>query len=87
MRWQAEELAANGKDKGCFEIVLEKVPAAVDGLAKGVLGIKGRGDKAAAVALRERLVDREGEWKRLRAVITERALRSPKGSLVYSIDL
>lgn len=87
MRWKAEELAANGKDKGCFEIVLEKVPAAVDGLARGVLGIKGRGDKAAAVALRERLVDREGEWKRLRAVITERALRSPKGSLVYSIDL
>lgn len=86
MRWRAEEVAANGKDKGCFEIEADKLPGAIGELAKVVLAIKGRGDKAGAVALRERLVDREGEWKRLRAVITERALRNPKGSLVYSID-
>jgi hypothetical protein len=87
MRWNAAELAANGKDKGCFEIVAEKLPAAVGELAKVVLEIKGRGDKAGAVRLREALVDKDGEWKKLRAVIQERALRSPKGSLVYSVEL
>jgi hypothetical protein len=86
MRWSAEEPAANGKDKGCFEIRAEKLPAAIGELTKVVLGIKGRGDKAAAVKLREDLVDKDGEWKKLRAVIEERALRNPKGSLVYSVD-
>ncbi len=85
--WKADELAANGKDKGCFELDTGRLPGAIDELAKIVLGIKGRGDKAGAVKLRERLVDAGGEWKELRAIITERGLRSPKGSLVYSIEL
>ena len=55
-------------------------------LEKTVLGIKGRGDKAAAVRLREEFVDRDDEWKKLRAVIQERWLRAPKATFVYSIE-
>jgi hypothetical protein len=86
MTWNAEELAANGKDKGCFDLHLEKFPKAVLDLEKRVLEIKGKGDKAAALALKKEMVDDENEWKRLRGVIQERWLRQPKASFVYSID-
>ncbi len=84
--WNAEELAANGKDKGCFDLHLEKFPGAVLDLEKRVLEIKGKGDKAAALALKKEMVDDENEWKRLRGVIQERWLRQPKASFVYAID-
>ena len=32
--WREEELAANGKDKGCFALDLERLPAAIDAMAK-----------------------------------------------------
>ncbi|WP_231511783.1 hypothetical protein [Chondromyces apiculatus] len=87
LTWRAEEAAANGKDKGCFTMDMAKFPGAVEQLAREVLGIKARGDKAAALKLKEAYVDRDGPWKTLRAVIQERALRSPKGTLVYSVEL
>jgi hypothetical protein len=87
LRWRADETAANGADKGCFSIEAEKMPAAIDALARTVLGIKARGDKAGALRLRELYVDKEGPWKALRAVIEERMLRVPLGSVVYSIEL
>ena len=86
MTWNAEEIAANGKDKGCFDFHMEKFPAAVLDLEKKVLAIKGKGDKAAALALTKEMVDDENEWKRLRGVITERWLRQPKASFVYAVD-
>lgn len=87
MTWKPAETAANGKDVGCFEIALDKLPAAVVDLEKQVLGIKARGDKKAALALRTRFVDDDGTWKDLRKVIQERWLRSPKSSFVYGIEL
>jgi hypothetical protein len=87
MSYRAEELAANGKDKGCFEIAAEKLPAAIGSLEKEILGIKGRGDKKAALKLRAEFVDDAGEWKRLREILTERWLRQPKASFVYAIEL
>jgi hypothetical protein len=87
MEWKPGEKAANGQDPGCFAIRIEKMPAAVDVLARQVLGIKARGDKAAALKLRLQFVDRDGPWNGLRAIIQERTLRSPKGSLVYSVAL
>lgn len=87
MVWRAEEMAANGRDKGCFDFVSEKLPAAITALEKRVLGIKGRGDKAEALAMKKELVDDDGEWKRLRGVIAERWLRLPKASFVYSIEM
>ena len=85
MAYRADEPAANGRDRGCFEIRADKLPAAVAALEKEVLGTMARGDKAAAVKLREKHVDAEGEWKRLRGVIAERWLRLPRASFVYSI--
>ena len=54
-------------------------------LAQQVLRIKGRGDKAAAVALKKHWVDDEGAFAAQRTVIASRWLRSPKSSFVYSI--
>jgi hypothetical protein len=85
MAYRADEPAANGRDRGCFEIRADKLPAVVAALEKEVLGAMARGDKAAAVNLREKHVDAEGEWKRLRGVIAERWLRLPRASFVYSI--
>lgn len=86
MTWNAEEIAANGKDKGCFDFHMDKFPGAVLELEKKVLGIKGKGDKAGALALTKEMVDDDNEWKRLRGVIQERWLRQPKASFVYAVD-
>jgi len=85
VEWQPSQLAANGSDKGCYEVKLDKWHAGASSLAQQVLQIKGRGDKAAAVALKKRWVDDEGAFKEQRAVIASRWLRSPKSSFVYSI--
>ncbi|MCC7108572.1 MAG: hypothetical protein IT382_04750, partial [Deltaproteobacteria bacterium] len=81
----AEELAANGSDKGCVKVDMAKWKPAVDELAKTVLGIKGRGDKALAEKTRKGIVDDDKEFAKLREVITERWLRTPKASFVYAI--
>ncbi|WP_437942295.1 hypothetical protein [Sorangium sp. So ce341] len=81
------EAAANGADMGCFAIQADKLPAAAEALARTVLGIKARGDKAAAQRLRDDYVEKEGAWKALRGVIEERMQRMPLGSFVYAIEL
>jgi len=85
LTWNADEVAANGTDKGCVRVDMAKWRPAVDELAKVVLGIKGRGDKALAEATRKGIVDDDVEFAKLREVITERWLRSPKASFVYGI--
>lgn len=85
LTWNPEELAANGKDKGCVRVDLAKWKPAVDELAKVVLGIKGRGDKALAEQTRKGIVDDDQEFAKLRELITERWLRTPKASFVYAI--
>ena len=85
--WKADETAANGKDKGCFSLALDKFPAAVKTLMTEVAQIKGKGDKARAEKLVKEFVDVTGDKKKVHDVITERVLRSPKPSFVYSIKL
>ena len=85
--WKAEETAANGKDKGCFSIALDKFPAAAKTLMVQVAQIKGKGDKARAEKLIKDYVDVTGDKKKVHDVITERVLRSPKPSFVYGIKL
>ncbi|WP_437961018.1 hypothetical protein WME76_16225 [Sorangium sp. So ce119] len=80
------EVAANGTDKGCFSIQTDKMPAAAEALARTVLGIKARGDKAGALRLRETYVEKDGAWKGLRGVIEERMQRMPLGSVIYAIE-
>lgn len=84
--WNANEVAANGKDKGCFAIDLAKMPAAVKELMKDVGGIKARGDKARAEKLALQHVGKfKGPAIPLHATISERVLREPKASFVYAI--
>lgn len=85
--WKAEETAANGKDKGCFSLALEKFPANVKTLMTEVAQIKGKGDKARAEKLVKEHVDVTGEKKKIHEVITERVLRAPKPSFVYAIKV
>lgn len=85
LTWHPDTMAANGSDKGCFEVDLAKWGPAVDKLAGRVLRVKGKGDKKDALAMVAAYVDDKGPWSELRAVITERWLRAPKASFVYSI--
>ena len=85
--WKAEEAAGNGKDKGCFAVAPDKMPAAIKTLMVDVAQVKGRGDKARAQALVKEFVDVTGDKKAIHDVITERMTRAPKASFVYSIKL
>jgi len=85
--WKTEETAANGKDKGCFSLALDKFPPAVKTLMTEVAQIKGKGDKARAEKLIKLYVDVTGDKKKIHDVITERVLRSPKPSFVYSVKI
>ncbi len=82
--WNDKGTAANGKDTGAFHIDPTKIVAACDELMKTVAGIKARGDIAGAKALIAKYVDGTVVPHKL---ITERYLRFPKGSLVYSIAM
>jgi hypothetical protein len=81
--WDPNKLAANGKDKGAFTLHLDKMPAVADEMMKEIGGIKARGDKAAAAKLVARYVDSETVVPH--ALITERMLREPRYSHVYSV--
>lgn len=83
--WNATEIAANGKDTGCFSVALEKMAPAVKDLMTEVAHIKGAGDKTAADKLIASYVDVTGEKKKVHDVITERQLRAPKASFVYDL--
>lgn len=87
MSWKATEKAHNGQDTGCFEVLQEKTGSAVQALMTQVAGIKARGDKAAAVALRKAMVEDPGTWADLRKVIAERWQRQPRASYVYAVEL
>jgi len=83
--WNAGEKAQNGTDTGCFSMKLEAFPAASKKLMGIVAKIKGSGDKAGAEALVAKYVDTPGAYADLKSTITERWLRQPKASFVYSI--
>ncbi|MSQ81653.1 MAG: hypothetical protein EXR77_01895 [Myxococcales bacterium] len=85
VQWRPEAKAQNGTDTGCFAVDSAKMPVAVAGLMKEVAGIKSRGDKAAALALRVEFVEAEGPWATLRQTIRERWLRAAKASYVYAV--
>ena len=65
-------------------IALAVVLVAAGGIAFGARYLLA-GDKADAQAMVRDFVDAKGEWAKLRDVITERWLRAPKASFVYSI--
>jgi len=87
LSWKADELAANGADKGCLEINYELLPKAIETFETRVLKIKGSGDKKDAEALKAEFVDAKDDFANLKSVIQERWLRSPKASFVYSVEM
>lgn len=84
LAWRAEDLAANGMDRGCFEVDPHALGPAVDSLAARVLRIEGDMDGAGLDALVQAHVhgDPMGAW----GVVTERFRRHPKPSYLYVID-
>lgn len=85
--WHPDMLAANGVDKGCFNIDQDKLPAAIYSLTKEVASLKAQGDVSRAENLKKTYVDQAGDKQALMKVIAERWLRQPKSSFVYSIGL
>lgn len=84
--WHADETAANGKDRGCFEVDYAKFPAAVESLEKTVLAIKASADRAGAESLIARYVDAKDHFADIKGVIAQRYQRTPRAVFVYSID-
>jgi hypothetical protein len=87
LTWKPDEPAANGTDKGCIEINHEQLAKAIEAFETRVLRIKGAGDKKDAEALKAEFVDAKDDFANLKNVITERWLRSPKASFVYSVKM
>ncbi len=83
--WRADQTAANGTDRGCFDVDLAAWTPAIEKLAARVMRVKGAGDKKDALAMVAAFVDAKDTWADLRGVITERWLRAPRASFVYSI--
>ena len=82
--WDESAQAANGKDRGAFKVVFEKLPAACEKLMKQVATIKARNDKAAAEALAKKYADGD---RIPQSAIAERVLRFQKNSFVYAADI
>ena len=83
--WKPDELAANGTDQGCLEIDFSKTAPAIAALEITVLTIKARNDKAGAERLKAQFVDGRNDFAGIKATITERWLRAPKATFVYSV--
>jgi hypothetical protein len=83
--WKANEMAANSKDQGCLEIDFAKMPAAVQALDTSVLKIKATADRVTAEKLKSDFVDSKNEFAGIRDIVTERWLRAPKATFVYSL--
>jgi hypothetical protein len=87
INWQADQPAANGKDQGCIEIDFEALPGAIEMFETTVLKIKGSGDKKGAEKLVADFVDANDDFARVKSTITERYLRAPRATFVYSVQM
>jgi hypothetical protein len=85
MSWEADLLAANGKDKGRFSMHYDKMAAAVTLLMQRVGKIKATGDVEGAKKLIGELITGEGFKLVHSPEVTERILRKPKASFTYSV--
>jgi hypothetical protein len=79
-----QAMAANGSDQGAFTVDFDKMPAAVEALMAKIGAIKAIGDRDQAEILCAAMVDGDAVPQKL---ISERVLRHPKASFVYSLDL
>ncbi len=86
LEWRPTELAANGQDRGCMQVHLQKLSAPIATLMEQVAQLKARGDKAGAQALVAEHVNVSGSAKELHDTIAERWRRAPKQTFVYAIE-
>ena len=83
--WRPEADAANGRDRGCLDVDFAAFPAAVTQLEQVALGVKARGDVAAAQALEAEFVRGGGAFGEVLRVVAERWLRYPGATFLYSV--
>ncbi len=83
--WRPDQNAANGRDRGCLEVDFGAFAAAATRLGQVALGVKARGDAAAARALEAEYVRGGGPSSDVLRVITERWLRYPGATFLYSV--
>jgi hypothetical protein len=81
LRWDPTRTAADGRETGCLVVDPVALPAAIDGMAGVVFGIKARGDRAAAEVLHAQHVG--GADHTLHGLIAERWRRVAAPSFVY----
>jgi hypothetical protein len=85
--WRADELAANGQDRGCVEVDSAALAPAIKSLETLVLEIKASGDKARAEKLKAQFVDAKDDFAKVKDIIAERWLRAPRATFVYSLTM
>ncbi len=78
LTWNKDAQAPNGSDVGCMEVNLGKWRAQTDAMAKVVVGIKARGDKATAEKTRDAYVKEGTTWAGVGDIMKERWLREGK---------
>ena len=84
LTFDPKALAANGKDAGAFTLHFEKMPGTIDKMMKVVGSLKATADRSGAEALAKKYVDGSVVPQK---TITDRMLRHPKASFVYSVKL
>ncbi len=87
LEWKMVTDDKTGKPLGKFSIVYEKMPAAIEKLMAKVVKIKATGDVEAAKQLVEPYVSGNKRGVVHHDEITERLLRFPRASMVYSVRL
>jgi hypothetical protein len=85
--WRPEEVAANGKDRGCFRVDVARFETADVQMLKKAAGIKARADRPAAEAWVKEDVEVSGPRAQIRQAIDERMLRNPRATFVYDVEL
>jgi hypothetical protein len=83
--WKADEMAANGKDKGCFSVDPAKLTSSIKTLMTEVAQLKASGARPRGEKLMKTYV--EADKFKVFDVIKERLGRAPKQSFVYDIKL
>ncbi|MGC8928776.1 MAG: hypothetical protein ACP5QK_12755 [Myxococcota bacterium] len=87
LEWKMVNDSTTGKTIGKFNIVYEKMPAAVEKLMAKVVKIKATGDVDSAKSLIEPYVSGSKRDMVHHEEISERLLRFPRASMVYSVKL
>jgi hypothetical protein len=85
LEWQADQTAANGRDRGRFHVHFDRFAPAAALLMHQVGDLLARADPAAAKALIDPFIRGDQAALIHQAEVATRVLRQPKASFVYSV--